>query len=63
MKELETHLNNMVLAGCSSGLAVYQPVHEALQHGQLLQEKLSRESAHPRLLPSMLLLLRDRSNC
>ena len=47
----------MVLGGCASGPAVYEPVHEALQHGQLLQEELGGEGAHARLLPSMLLLL------
>lgn len=61
-EEYKAYLNNMVLAGCPSGLAVYQPVHETLQHGQLLQEELCSESSHSRLLPSMLLLLHSQWN-
>ena len=49
----------MVLGGCASGPAVYEPVHESLQHGQLLQEELGGEGANARLLPSMLLLLQS----
>lgn len=56
------HLDNMVLASSACGLAVDQPAHEALQHGQLLQKGLIAQSAHPRLLASMLLLLHSQQN-
>ena len=53
----EIHLDNMVLAGGASRLAVYKPGHEALQHGQLLEQGFGSQRSHSRLLPCMLLLL------
>ena len=38
-----------------------QSGHEALQHGQLLEQGFSSQRSHSRLLPRMLLLLYSKS--